>query len=633
MTLAYCIFPSRHFSINTCAFNQTFRFGRVFALTQQTRSTAQPPKSSVLKKNMSYEFDLEYMNECMEPFALSCPDDDNYIGKFEEICRTYHQTVDNIVDEIVSIMQNHKSKMVNLQVIESLEKKLEAKMLKESATPKAKKFARKPLADKTPKIIEDVVDKMEDMDVTQKPSGIGNSSKLVGKYSEFSPFPNSPANENFAKRNDPGKVINTIRGSKFIEDQLPETTKQSKIEQISKSPQLYYGGEKASLVIDAKIARFEKFAENFRNEYGDEISEWGNPKIPSAENVCTYGQVVHDDSSDNEKFSEFSACLMLDDEDGSIIRVDFSKIQDDVTLFPGQIIAVSGTNETGEILVVDRIFAAPKIPISRVGNDVKLSIWLAAGPFTSSENCAYEQLCELLDQVGTEQPDVLILTGPFVDRKNNFLAGSDFNSTYDLLLEDLFVKIEEKIKGTRTQLIIQPSPNRDLSSLPVFPTSPFVFLNKRKFSKNIHFVADPSMIRISDCFEVAITSSDVIVHLSKLEYHRSSDQENHDRIARLSGHLLSQRSMYPLEPAQLPSSMEDVINVCELQKSPHLFITPCILAPFAKSVDKSAFLNPSTLAKGGSGTFIKFATNFSPSAAKSDDFSVLDYSLVEICKI
>ena len=52
-----------------------------------------------------------------------------------------------------------------------------------------------------------------------------------------------------------------------------------------------------------------------------------------------------------------------------MIRLDLSKITEDVTLFPGQIIAVRGTNETGEELQVDKIFTPSALPVSPVESD------------------------------------------------------------------------------------------------------------------------------------------------------------------------------------------------------------------------------------------------------------------------
>lgn len=43
----------------------------------------------------------------------------------------------------------------------------------------------------------------------------------------------------------------------------------------------------------------------------EEIVDWGNPSIPSVDVVYTYGQVIHDETKDNEKFGEHSVALMI----------------------------------------------------------------------------------------------------------------------------------------------------------------------------------------------------------------------------------------------------------------------------------------------------------------------------------
>ena len=54
-----------------------------------------------------------------------------------------------------------------------------------------------------------------------------------------------------------------------------------------------------------------------------------------------------------------------------------------------------------------------------------LSVVVASGPFTTSDNLEYEPLNELLSQVASTKPDVLILVGPFVDASNNLLQSGD----------------------------------------------------------------------------------------------------------------------------------------------------------------------------------------------------------------
>ena len=58
-------------------------------------------------------------------------------------------------------------------------------------------------------------------------------------------------------------------------------------------------------------------------------------------------------------------------------------------------------------------------------NGEALSVVVACGPFTTADNLEYEPLEELLTNVASEKPDVLILVGPFVDASHPLLQQGD----------------------------------------------------------------------------------------------------------------------------------------------------------------------------------------------------------------
>ncbi|KAF1762251.1 hypothetical protein GCK72_010513 [Caenorhabditis remanei] len=581
---------------------------------------------------MAYEFDLDTLNENLEHFSLKCPNQTNLIEKLDELCRNFRKTNEDICDDIASVMTNENKKVVDSSILEKLEELFEAEAKKTIHTPRSvKKPTRMPLAERSGFILSGGPGDDD------KPHHMNSSSnaKLEGHYLDFSPFQNSPANEKFFKRADPGQVISSIRGRKYQDKGLKGASKNDdKMKIVSKQPSNLYAGDKCSMVIDAKSRRMTDISQHIQKVF-EEIADWGNPLIPSVDIVYTYGQVVHDETKDNEKFGENSVALMINDEDGTMIRLDLSKITEDVTLFPGQIIAVRGTNETGEELQVDKIFTPSALPVSPVESDTTKDIWFACGPYTAMDNCGYEQLCELLDKVVAEKPDILVLAGPFVDQKNAFLNKSTFNITYDDLMEDLLCKIKEKLINTRTEVIIQPSASRDLCTPSVFPSPPFQFKNRKLDSirKEIHFVSDPCIFRIGQKgIEVAVTSSEPIQGLSNSEFHRSANQENIDRIARLCSHMLTQQTLYPLEPTDVPSSMGDLLEVCRLTSSPHIVFAPTKLAPSAKSVNGSVFINSSTLAKGPTGNYVKMSINLHAGEMMPGE-TVADYSLIQLMKI
>lgn len=582
---------------------------------------------------MAFEFDLEEFNDNLAMFSLKCPENNQQIiDKLEEICKSFRKTNEEICDDIVSVMNNEGKQIIDIGILAKLEEKFEADTKKVINTPRStKKPARMPLAERSGFILSGGPGDDE------KPNLLSGSAlnRLEGHFLEFSPFQNSHANEKFLNRSEPSLVIKTIRGRKFEDKGLKGSSKNDeKVTIISKSPSNFYAGDKSSMVIDAKSRRMAYIADRIQAA-NDDIPDWGDALIPSVDFVYTYGQVVHDEAKDNDKFGENAVALMTNNEDGTMIRLNLSNIAEDVTLFPGEIIAVRGKNETGDELIVDKIFTPSALPVPPVETDVTKSIWFACGPYTAMDNCGYEHLCELLDKVVAEKPDILVLAGPFVDRKNTFLNKPTFNITYDNLMEDLLFKIKQKLLNTKTEVIIQPNSSRDLCTPSVFPSPAFQFKSRRldTIKKELLFVPDPCIFRIGEKgVEVAVTSSEPIQGLSNSEFHRSVNQENSDRIARLSSHMLTQHSLYPLEPTEIPSSMGELLEVCQLYSTPHIVFAPTKLAPSAKKVAGSVFINSSSLAKGPTGNYVKMTINLGAGELTSGQ-TISDYANIEIMKI
>lgn len=70
-----------------------------------------------------------------------------------------------------------------------------------------------------------------------------------------------------------------------------------------------------------------------------------------------------------------------------------------------------------------------------------LSLVVASGPFTQSDSMTYQPLIDLIEKVSTEEPDLLILIGPFIDSTHPFILENSLAETY----QDLFTKIVDLI--------------------------------------------------------------------------------------------------------------------------------------------------------------------------------------------
>jgi len=173
---------------------------------------------------------------------------------------------------------------------------------------------------------------------------------------------------------------------------------------------------------------------------------------------------------------------------GARIEVDLSHLQNekevDFSLFPGQIVAVEGMNPTGRKLTAHRICEGAAHGVNKSTarellqfhhyeaqqNGQPLKIMSVAGPYTTSDNLNYDPLYDFMEQVMEEEPDVVIMVGPFVDmRHKDIQAGNAglqlqdgesltvpfeaiFANRISIILEDYFAA-----KQNSTQFVLVPS--------------------------------------------------------------------------------------------------------------------------------------------------------------------------------
>lgn len=119
---------------------------------------------------------------------------------------------------------------------------------------------------------------------------------------------------------------------------------------------------------------------------------------------------------------------------GARINVDLRSLQSKkipFSLFSGQIVAIEGMNPTGRSIVANRIcegaaHGCNKTTIEELrqyhyekqdGSAAK--VLTACGPFSTSDNLDYQPFIDLLHVIMEQAPDVVILTGPFVDIRHD----------------------------------------------------------------------------------------------------------------------------------------------------------------------------------------------------------------------
>ena len=350
---------------------------------------------------------------------------------------------------------------------------------------------------------------------------------------------------------------------------------------------------------------------------------------------------------------------------GTRVEVDLAYLKEkkqSYSLFPGQIVAVEGMNCTGRKLVAQRICeGVPRKPVESEVKDLlkfhhadefqggsALQIVTASGPFTTADNLEYEPLLDLIGTVSQKKPDVLILTGPFVDMRHKAVAAGQTTLEYegdDGKKEEILVSYEaffaNKVAGLleelyssddsiQTQFILVPSLD-DATAEWVYPQAPFTdrlpgggkTLNipgaegvevgtlglhyietvgrENGGPRRVHCVSNPCTLKINELV-IGVTATDALFDISADE--TNSNLEVGSRLARISQHMLQQRSYYPLFPGPTKTNLDlKHMDQWKMPCAPDLLILPSKLTPFARSVldNNTVVVNPGHLTRNTSG--------------------------------
>ncbi|CAL5415573.1 unnamed protein product [Camellia sinensis] len=300
-------------------------------------------------------------------------------------------------------------------------------------------------------------------------------------------------------------------------------------------------------------------------------------------------------------------------------------------------------------------FGLPKlIPanMTHVSTRVAGTIIIAAGPFTTTDNLFFEPLTELLAYAQRKQPQLLLL-----------IKKGAVNRTFDEIfrLEILGTSRLCGIYGSAARVILVPS-IRDANHDFVFPQPAFDIqqadlkhqMKKRKLKdgekRKMHEVEKAKDEQISKKrqreerrgrlrgveIKVGCCTVDVLKQLSREEISRNPSGGSKQRMNRLSNHLLSQHSFYPLYPP-----MED--TPVDFSLAPEALQIPCNLDILILSSDLAHFVkvlsigdkndgeeqakcicvNPGRLARGeGAGFFVELNYGGSPDSTSASVISI-----------
>ncbi|XP_033123585.1 DNA polymerase alpha subunit B-like [Anneissia japonica] len=579
---------------------------------------------------MSYNVSKDDLIEEFDIFGVSLSDED-IIDKLQHLCMLYRRKADAIVEEWVAFSSTSHITLT-LENLDQLEEQLASKM----------KVSKEEFKDTKPMIytaetIDEIMDtnaaddlfdayvtpteskkrvqRTPEAAVNKRFSSV-NRTPVIMSPSIMSPSSSTPSQKYSARQNN-GQVLiwhGSVRNSNW---------KGSDPTTISVS---HYGDSYNHLNSDFKYM-YQKFTDkahvldNIIEDIGQHLQETysieciSHVAMPIQESTTVIGRICCDS---NGRLNSSSVLLegSVDSSSGRRVHLNLSELKE-YSLFPGQIVAVDGSNTTGNKLVASQIYKGKSLPLpSDTSNSLldhgSLHVAMAAGPFTPSDSDQYEPLDDLIKMIQQEMPDVCILFGPFMDADQELIVVSlPVVKIKYVLLENGYNNKSNKMRGkklgkkgcTNTHLVFVSS-YRDAFHHCVFPCPPYSkehlknYAKEQKEYERIHFVSDPSTLNISGIV-FGLTTTDILFHLGAEEISLSPPGAS-DRLGRLVKHLLTQQTYYPLypPPCGVPVDYEQFERYAKMSVTPDVLIVPSNLRYFLKEVDDCLCINPGRLTKG-----------------------------------
>ncbi|TQS32937.1 hypothetical protein Golomagni_06735, partial [Golovinomyces magnicellulatus] len=355
------------------------------------------------------------------------------------------------------------------------------------------------------------------------------------------------------------------------------------------------------------------------------------------------------------------------------------------SVFPGQIVALRGTNATGLEFTVQEVLEMPLLPNAATDTEAigahrqrfrgepdamdsdsepaPINILYASGPFTADDNLDYEPLHALCSQAADTFADALILTGPFLDIDHPLIATGDFDlpeeanfepdtATMNTVFKYLFSPALNRLASANPNVTIILIPSvRDILDKHVSWPQDTIVRKELGLPKNARIVSNPMTLFINEML-LGASSQDVLYELRNEELSKTAQGEIMSRLCR---HLIEQRHYFPVFPptdrTRLPKTgagdgtatgamldvsylkLGEMVNV-----RPDVMLVPSALPPFARVVESVVAINPGFLSKRrGPGTYARM-TLYAPKVEAGDAsglqrHSVFNRARVEIVRI
>ncbi|KAK5746605.1 DNA-directed DNA polymerase alpha subunit pol12 [Elasticomyces elasticus] len=475
----------------------------------------------------------------------------------------------------------------------------------------------------------------------------------------------------FEHRPNPGEIMQQINPHipAATTPSDPPTESRVKLKANLELPKFAYKTMAQTLTSASEILddRIDSFTDLIQSHHSLPDSAFGNPAAQSTAEIVAVGRICSDQP--NGKLNASSVVLETSRRMGAGLRVPL-KFNDGIGygLFPGKILAVRGSNVSGEYFSVSEILTLPSLPLPAstpqeldIHNDRltspddsetrPLGVLVAAGPYTTDTDLDFVALHTLLHKAEQERTDVLILCGPFLDLEHPAIRSGDIASQLPpstkwepdrATLNDAFrllisVPLQKLVVAVPTITIILVPSLRDAVSKHV--SWPQDRLAKGPLGlggvKQVQIVTNPIVVSVNEIV-FAVSTLDVLGELRAGDVHQSSKGGKfggEDMLGRLAAEVVGQRHFFPVFPPQGREDIPKTTGVDGVEDSgaeregrfpvgvgldvaylklgewvnvrPDVLVLPSVLNPFVKVIEGITTINPGTLSKKrGAGTFV-----------------------------
>lgn len=424
----------------------------------------------------------------------------------------------------------------------------------------------------------------------------------------------------FSERQNPGEVVNQLNGHLAVAEAPISPFSEPRVRLIANTDVKKFSYKPMAMRLsessEALDERIDEFLAIIQKHHGLEDSAFGNAAGQNTNEIIAVGRIACDTAE--SKLNVASLVLETSRRMGAGIRVPLNiDALSSYHFFPGQMVALKGTNATGNYFTVSDIIQIPQLPmpvstpqsIEAFNEKIEgqpLNIMFASGPYTADDNLEFEPLHTLCEKAVTNMADALILTGPFLDIEHPLLAAGDINlpeskpadleATMSTLFKMWISKPLQKLCSAIPSLTVVLVPSvRDAISKHVSWPQEQIQRKDLNLPKQVRMLPNPSFLSLNENV-VAISSQDILYELSREQV--SGGNVRGDLMSRLPRFLIDQRHFYPLFPPtsrdNLPKGSLRPAGACLdigylklgewMNVKPDILVTPSALTPSVKVV-------------------------------------------------